>query len=52
MYSIPRGNDEFHNLVSPFAVQSVPDDFYCTDEVVVSYGTFGARAPKNDQNTG
>lgn len=40
MYSIPRGNDEYQNLVSPRGGQSVPADFYQNyDEVVVNYGT-------------
>ncbi|XP_050300059.1 transmembrane protein 184C [Anthonomus grandis grandis] len=42
-YSIPRGSDEYQNLMSPREGHNLPADFYQgQDEVVVNYGTYGS----------
>ncbi|KAJ8913950.1 hypothetical protein NQ315_015188 [Exocentrus adspersus] len=48
MYSIPRGDDEYANLVSPRAAHSVPTpSLYQSDcdELVVNYGTVNSSQP-------
>lgn len=42
MYSIPRGDDEYSNLVSQRGAHSVPNPGYYQndcDELIVNYGT-------------
>ncbi|XP_030752456.1 transmembrane protein 184C-like [Sitophilus oryzae] len=53
MYSIPRGTDEFSNLVSPRGGQSVPASFYQSeyDDFVVNYGTVTSSQPVQIHNT-
>lgn len=53
MYSIPRGNDEYSNLVSPRAAMSMPDPgFYQNDcdELIVNYGTVNPKQQTKAQN--
>lgn len=48
MYTIPRGDDEYSNLVSPRGAHSVPNPgLYQNDcdELVVNYGTVNSSQP-------
>lgn len=54
MYQIPRGNDEYSNLVSPREAYSVPNQgFYQndSDELFVNYGTVTSSQPVKVHST-